>query len=94
MEEDEEDEMEEDEKDEEDEEEHEDEEEDEEDEEDPNFDFNFFKAKLKKTFGDDRDFANKMLQKYEPTLSMKKIKGLSNAKFFSALADIMCHEEE
>ena len=51
-------------------------------------------SKLKKTLGDDRDFANKLMQKYEPTLPIKKIKGLSDAKFFSALADIMCHEEE
>ena len=35
-----------------------------------------------------------LMQKYEPTLPIKKIKELSDAKFFSALADIMCHEEE
>ena len=56
--------------------------------------FKFFLSKLKKTLGDDRDFANKLMQKYEPTLPIKKIKELSDAKLFSALADIMCHEEE
>ena len=56
--------------------------------------YKFFLSKLKKTLGNDRAFANKLLRKYEPTVPMKKIKELSDAKMFKALADIMCYDEE
>ena len=72
----------------------EDDEDEDDEEEDAEFDFNFFKAKLKNTLGDDRDLANKLLRKYEPTLPIKKIKNLTDAKMFKALADIMCYDEE
>ena len=61
---------------------------------DGEFDYKFFLSKLKKTLSNDRAFANKLLHKYEPTVPMKKIKELSDAKMFKALADIMCYEEE
>ena len=71
-----------------------DEDEDEDDDDDGEFDYKFFLSKLKKTLSNDRAFANKLLHKYEPTVPMKKIKELSDAKMFKALADIMCYDEE
>ena len=68
--------------------------EDDEDDGDGEFDFVFFKSKLRKTLGKKRALANQLLQVYEPTVPLNKIMALSDTKLFNALANIMCYDEE
>ena len=71
-----------------------DDEDDGEDDGDGEFDFVFFKSKLRKTLGKKRVLANQLLQVYEPTVPLSKITALSDTKLFNALANIMCYDEE
>ena len=50
-------------------------------------------AKLNKILGNDRPFANKLLHKADPTISIKNIKTLSDQQMFKALSDCICGDE-